>query len=352
MFSLRLHRFAIAFVLCLFAACVYSSDDERQSPESRWETAKSKFISDLQESLESVDSQLSSKEAKARSSGDVTELSVIKRLRSSLVEDGKLPPGVDPKTYDSMRQQALEALESSKDAIVASALKRELDPVATAIDEEFKLLSQLQFSEIEARWGLAVKKYQSSIRGARDEIREQIVEIEDAARKEGDISGVDWAKNAIERLEHSGVIPDRVLRRAYDLKVKTANRQLEDVNESLVQELLVGRWDKQAKEMQGKLTQVLNTPLSTPVTIDPQDKRTTWNNKSYSTVYFNLGDGKWEERYYDGKLVREVREVRRTDKYIELLLLDRNHHIRFFRDHAMLLENGRWKWVANGFWTD
>lgn len=294
MFFPRLPRFAIAFVLCLFMPCVYSSDEGGKSPESQWEVAKFKFIGDLQGALELIDLQLSSKEAEARSSGDVTELSVIKRLRSSLVEDGKLPPGVDPKTYESMRHKALEALQSSKDAIVASALKQELDPVATTIDEEFKLLSQLQFSEIEARWGLAVKRYRSSIRGARDEIREQLVEIEDAARREGEISGVDWAKAAIERLEYSGVIPERVLRRAYDLKVKTANRQLEDVSESLVQELLVGRWDKQAKEMKTKLSRVLDTHLPTPAKIDPKDNRTTWNNKSYRTIYSNVGNGKWE----------------------------------------------------------
>lgn len=81
------------------------------------------------------------------------------------------------------------------------------------------------------------------------------------------------------------------------------------------------------------------------------DPRKSWRNDSYSSQIKWVGNDKWEEIDNVTEQLRwHYREVARKDEYLELLLIERNQKIRFYRDKAELLKDGKWEWLSNGAW--
>jgi hypothetical protein len=81
------------------------------------------------------------------------------------------------------------------------------------------------------------------------------------------------------------------------------------------------------------------------------DSRKIWRNDSYNSQIEWVGTDKWNEiDNVTGQVRWHYREVARKDEYLELLLTERNQKIRFYRDKAELLKDGKWEWLSNGAW--
>lgn len=77
-----------------------------------------------------------------------------------------------------------------------------------------------------------------------------------------------------------------------------------------------------------------------------------WNSLTYQTTFTYVRDNVWAERYYDGRLVRQLDEVSSNDGFLELREQDRGLVVRVYPDRQEFMDQGQWKWVATGQWEN
>ncbi len=65
-----------------------------------------------------------------------------------------------------------------------------------------------------------------------------------------------------------------------------------------------------------------------------------WNSLTYQTTFTYVRDNVWAERYYDGRLVRQLDEVSSNDGFLELREQDRGLVVRVYPDRQEFMDQG------------
>lgn len=340
--------------LALVSMCTAFYLQEQQSQIKTlydWKNAKLAFLAEIDRSHKDIFSQLENFESDLRQKGDLKQLMELKETRSAFAEKGEIRPPVSRDNYDLIRKQAQEVFATKKQQLVSKALQDRDDSIAQLIDQEFnELLEPLQF-DIEARWTAAVLTYQAEMEQAKSTVIAQLDKAEAQARDAGNPKLVDEIKKEIQQFTENGTVPKRVSSTAFDAQAKKAMTRLEQVNRSLVRTLLLASRDDKAKTLAAALEAPIDSITnSTPEKPPVADSRMVWLNNSYKTVFRQDADGKWREFDSAGKFIRDVKELSRNEKFVEVMLVDRQHLMRIFEEHAEIYKDGKWQWVAHGVW--
>ncbi|AMV34975.1 hypothetical protein VN12_22805 [Pirellula sp. SH-Sr6A] len=343
--------FCVAFLFVFLSGSVGLTQEGNSRLIDEWETAKKVYFARVEQSIKEVTNQLDQLEKSIREAGDLQELRKLKDERSSFAESGTLPTKVSRASYDSLRKTASEDLTKTKKSLILRLLEAKEDDLAQRIDMEFQELSDVLMSDILARWNTARMQHEEEVESAKSLILVQLAKKEDQARENAAPSVVEEIKTSRQLFLEKGVIPRGISPAAYEAQLAKANEKLEQVNKALVRTLLIAKRDDKAKEVSQLLDKSTAGPAKAGQTSSPQQRR-VWDNQTYSTKISQQNGDNWVEVRYSGKLERKVRKVAETDQYIEILLLDRQHLMRLYKDHADIYINGKWGWVANGKWVD
>lgn len=346
----RLHF--IAFLLPLFpCACSVAQSDSAPALASEWAKYKNEYLADIGKSQDAVLQQFEKSETYFRSSGKVAELKSLQGQREAFAGEGKIHSSINRQEFDRIRQEAVQKFSDNKDKVDVKALQSREDAIAEVIEEEFKELSIPIVADAHARWVSALARYKSEVIDAKTIITKELDLIEAKARMSADPDSVNDAKEAKDFFNKTGVIPPGISNDRYDTSLAAAKELLSKENKSIVRMLLINKHDVHAEA----ISKQLEFPVASegnPASPKGNDARTAWENVSYNTVFHHRRGNDWDEINSKGKLERKVRETGRTKDFIEILLLDRQHQMRLYEDHADMFKDGRWQWVANGSWVD
>jgi hypothetical protein len=337
--------------ICVVLVLPVGAQESSTRTLEEWKRAKQSFLTDINKSLEDIFSQLNEIESIARAEGDLPKLKQLNELRSAFAEKGEIPSTLKREKYDLLRKSATETLVAKKKELVTAALQSKEDSVAEVIDQEFQDLSDPLLADIQARWASAIEIFLADMEKAKSVIQLQLNKQEAEARERGNVKAVEEIKLASEAFSSKGVLPKRVSAAVYEAQVKKAADRLAQINKSLVKSLLMAQRDTKARELGDSLERIIspgNRPES--ALAKSTDSRKSWRNDSYKGIFRHVTGANWEELDSKGKLLRKVKELDRNDKFIEILLVDRQHLVRLYSDHADIHKDGRWQWVANGAW--
>lgn len=345
----------LAVPLFWLSSCSAHEEEAAVALETEWTTCKAAYLAEIDRSLNLILKELETHEASARNEGDLAKVKLIAESRTKFVEQGEIASSLPRAEYDAIRKNALDKLTADRKAVVTKSLQAKEDSIAELVDREFKELSQPIIADVQARWATAVNIYYKDVDDAKSLVMVQLERLEAKAREAGDAGAVEQIKQIKTAFVERGVLPTNVSTLPYESQCNKAKTQLAQVNKALVRTLLLNKHDDAAKVISDKLQVAAShsTPLSRGKASEaPKDTRKVWKNVTYNTVfYFRQGDS-WDEINGAGKLERKVKELDRTDKYVEILLIDRSHLMRLYKNHADMFKDGRWQWIANGSWIE
>lgn len=340
--------------LLMFTQVSCADNSDPASLMSEWANCKQEFLNEINDSLDTVLSQLDNLEIQARSNGDLAKLNAVKETHAVFVEKGTVPPSIDRTEFDRVRKKASAAFSLASKELVVKALRSKEDKIAELIDKEAKLLLVPLVADVQARWTAAVSSYWKEVEEAKVVIVAQLKIRESKARADGDPTVVNAMKEATQSFQATGIVPDMVSTAQYDKLRKDSREKLKQTNKSLVRLLLMNGQDELASTIADSLEAALVGERSEngEVTQARLDRRKEWVNTSYKTVFRHVGGKRWKEYESSGKLVRDLNETGRTDDYVEVFLLDRKQTFRLYERRADMLKDGRWEWVSNGNWSN
>ena len=317
-----------------------------------WQTSKQAFLYDINRSLNLILQQLDTLESKLRNEGSFDKVKALTEIRALFVEKGEIHRSIDRAEYDRVREQAVQSFASRKKELLTKALQARNDSIAEIIKLEHDELSNPLVADINARWASAIANYHTERDEAKALIVSQLEKIESKARTDADPAAVATAKKAKADFLENVALPTGVAKGPYEARINKAKDRLQQINKSLVRTLLLNNQDDMASSMASSLGTAVVSPKfgKSLQTRHVDDSRKAWRNISYNTTFFHREGDAWEEVNLSGKLEKKVRELSRNNDYVEVMLIERQHLLRLFKDHAEMLKDGRWQWVANGEW--
>jgi len=330
-----------------------------------WNKAKSTYLEEVTKARADVIEALAKLEQSAREDGDFRAVKTLVQAQAEFEEKEIISNLSDRSAYETLIKKIQEEFQNESKEILTRVLRLREDRLAEYMSNEQEFLIERKKLIAFSRWHAAEITYENEISAAREKTLEKIDSLEKQSRERGDSNLEMTCKRSRDEILANRLPTDPIIRKTLELQSDRAKKKLEATNKNIIKNLTESGSEQIVALFQTKLSEALDPGLKknpldliTKVSKDPgqmqeaaNDTRKIWKLVTYQAhIKWRKGD-EWEE--FDdasGALKWHYREMDRNDKYIELLLIERNHPIRLYSDHADIFLEGNWGFVATGEW--
>ena len=194
-------------------------------------------------------------------------------------------------------------------------------------------------------WERAKEDYTFTIEKLKDDILDDLDDLEAKARERGELDRVKKIVAERDAFEDENSFPPSIRPREFERALKAAQDQLRKSAKEAQKVMLVAREDEEAERVGTELEEVISSSIQT-------HPRRPWINESYGTTVRHVRGNQWADiDNKTGKLHLSYKETARGKDFLEVYCAERDQELRFLSNRAELKRNGKWEWVAHGHWA-